>query len=44
MWKEEPYDQYCELPVPQNFSYEGAKKSDDRWWINFLATVTIKAG
>ena len=35
--------QYCELPVPQNFSYEGAKKSDDRWWINFLATVTIKA-
>ena len=36
-------DQYYELPVPQNFSYEGAKKSDDRWWINFLATVTIKA-
>ncbi len=36
-------NQYCELPVPQNFSYEGAKKSDDRWWINFLATVTIKA-
>ena len=35
--------QYYELPVPQNFSYEGAKKSDDRWWINFLATVTIKA-
>ena len=36
-------NQYCELPIPQNFSYEGAKKSDDRWWINFLATVTIKA-
>ena len=36
-------NQYCELPVPQNFSYEGAKKSDDRWWINFLETVTIKA-
>ena len=36
-------DQYYELPVPQNFSYEGAKKSDDRWWINFLETVTIKA-
>ena len=36
-------DQYYELPVPQNFSYEGAKKSDDRWWINFLGTVTIKA-
>ena len=36
-------DQYYELPVPQNFSYEGAKKSDDRWWINFLATVAIKA-
>ena len=36
-------DQYCELPVPQNFSYEGAKKSDDRWWINFPGTVTIKA-
>ena len=35
--------QYCELPIPQNFSYEGAKKSDDRWWINFLETVTIKA-
>ena len=35
--------QYCELPIPQNFSYEGAKKSDDRWWINFLATVAIKA-
>ena len=35
--------QYYELPVPQNFSYEGAKKSDDRWWINFLETVTIKA-
>ena len=36
-------DQYYELPVPQNFSYEGAKKSDDRWWINFLGTVAIKA-
>ena len=36
-------NQYCELPVPQNFSYEGAKKSDDRWWINFPETVTIKA-
>ena len=36
-------NQYCELPIPQNFSYEGAKKSDDRWWINFLATVAIKA-
>ena len=36
-------DQYYELPVPQNFSYEGAKKSDDRWWINFPETVTIKA-
>ena len=36
-------DQYYELPVPQNFSYEGAKKSNDRWWINFLGTVTIKA-
>ena len=36
-------NQYCELPIPQNFSYEGAKKSDDRWWINFLETVTIKA-
>ena len=36
-------NQYCELPVPQNFSYEGAKKSDDRWWINFPGTVTIKA-
>ena len=36
-------DQYYELPVPQNFSYEGAEKSDDRWWINFLETVTIKA-
>ena len=36
-------DQYYELPVPQNFSYEGATKSDDRWWINFLGTVTIKA-
>ncbi len=35
--------QYCELPIPQNFSYEGAKKSDDRWWINFLETVAIKA-
>ena len=35
--------QYYELPVPQNFSYGGAKKSDDRWWINFLETVTIKA-
>ena len=35
--------QYYELPVPQNFSYEGAEKSDDRWWINFLRTVTIKA-
>ena len=30
-------NQYCELPIPQNFSYEGAKKSDDRWWINFPA-------
>ena len=36
-------NQYCELPVPQNFSYEGAKKSDDRWWINFPEPVTIKA-
>ncbi len=36
-------NQYCELPVPQNFSYEGAKKSDDRWWINFPGTVAIKA-
>ena len=36
-------NQYCELPIPQNFSYEGAKKSDDRWWINFLETVAIKA-
>ena len=36
-------DQYYELPVPQNFSYEGAKKSDDRWWINFPGTVAIKA-
>ena len=36
-------NQYCELPIPQNFSYEGAKKSDDRWWINFPETVTIKA-
>ena len=36
-------NQYCELPVPQNFSYEGAKKSDDRWWINFPESVTIKA-
>ena len=36
-------DQYYELPVPQNFSYEGAKKSDDRWWINFPEPVTIKA-
>ena len=36
-------NQYCELPVPQNFSYEGAKKSDDRWWINFPETVAIKA-
>ena len=35
--------QYYELPVPQNFSYEGAKKSDDRWWINFPEPVTIKA-
>ena len=35
--------QYCELPIPQNFSYEGAKKSDDRWWINFPEPVTIKA-
>ena len=36
-------NQYCELPIPQNFSYEGAKKSDDRWWINFPEPVTIKA-
>ena len=36
-------NQYCELPIPQNFSYEGAKKSDDRWWINFPGTVIIKA-
>ena len=36
-------NQYCELPIPQNFSYEGAKKLDDRWWINFPEPVTIKA-
>lgn len=37
-------DQYYELPVPQNFSYEGAKKSDDRWWINWrMMTTTLRA-
>ena len=35
--------QYYELPVPQNFSYEGATEGNSKWWIGNDDLITVRA-